>query len=64
MQGDNYFLAVLLDDKDEPTNIYAALKEIISPDGVYCEKVTDVLLLSNLLEDYKLQFEDDYQNDN
>ena len=63
MQADNYFLAVLLDDNEEPTNVYTALKEIITPDGVYCEKVTDVLLLSQLLEDYKLQVEDDYDND-
>ena len=63
MLSDNYYLAVLLDQNEEPTNVYAALKEVEKGNEIYCEKVTDLLVLSKLLDDYKLQFQEEYEEE-
>ncbi len=55
--SENYFLAVQLDDNEEPTDKYEVLKEI-NEDGeisVLIEK--DPLVLNELLKQYKQMYE-------
>ena len=59
---EEYFLSVLLNDKDEPTNEYAVLKEILRDGKVYTQKIKNPFVLSKLLEDYRIQYEDEYEN--
>ena len=56
-----YFLSVLLNDKDEPTDEYAVLKEITRDGKLYTQRVKNPIILSKLLEDYKIQYEDEYE---
>ena len=59
--NDNYFLSVLLDNKNEPTDEYVVLKEIIKDGEAYMQKVKNPIILSQLLEDYIIQYEDEYE---
>ena len=61
---EDYFLSVLLNDKDEPTDEYILLKEIIKDGKVYSQRVKDPVILSELLKDYRLQYEDEYETKN
>ena len=54
----DYFLGVLLNEKEEPTNNYAVLESVIKDGKTYIRKIKDPLLLNQLLEDYKLQYEE------
>lgn len=56
---EDYFLAVLLDENNEPTNKYAVLKELKKQGETYIQKVTDPEVLSHLLNDFKTQYEDE-----
>lgn len=58
-----YFLAVELDDKDEPTKNYIVLKEIIDGNDTYIQKENDPIILSKLIQDYSLDYEEDFMND-
>ena len=58
--GDEYFLSVLLNDMDEPTNEYAVLKQVIRLDGVYTQRIKNPIILSELLDDYKAQYKSEY----
>ena len=42
----NYFLAVLLNELDEPTNEYIVLKEINENGEIFTQKVNDPIILS------------------
>ena len=59
---EDYFLSVLLDKNNEPTDEYIVLKEIEKDGKTFVKKETDVLILNQLLEDYKIQYQDDYEN--
>ena len=59
---DNYFLAVLLSDKDEPTGEYIVLKQIINNGELYTQRVKNPIILSQLLDDYKKQYEKEFSN--
>ena len=59
LNGDNYFLSVLLNKNDEPTNKFAILKEIIKNDDVYLVEENNSEALGNLLDDYYLQADDE-----
>ncbi|MBQ9071541.1 MAG: hypothetical protein IJY25_00080 [Bacilli bacterium] len=61
LQGEDYFLSVLLDENNEPTQEYAVLKEINQNGEVYSQKINNPLILNQLLEDYRIQYEDDYE---
>lgn len=61
MTDDNYFLAVLLDENNEPTNVYAVLKEVIKNGEIYSQKINNPLVLNQLLEDYKEQYNEKYE---
>jgi hypothetical protein len=51
---EDYFLAVLLDENNEPTKTYAVLKEIKKQGEVYIQKVTNPEILSQLLNDFNV----------
>jgi len=53
-----YFLAVLLNDKEEPTNEFIVLKEIEENGQLLVSEEKDPLILNKLLEDYREQMED------
>ena len=57
---EEYFLSVLLNDMDEPTLEYAALKQIVKKDGVYIQRIKNPIILSQLLEDYKTKYVSEY----
>lgn len=60
INNNNYFLAVRLDENEEPTNDYIVLKEINENNETYTQKVTDPIILSKLIEEYSLDYEEDY----
>jgi hypothetical protein len=62
LSEENYFLSVLLDDKEEPTSTYAVLKEVIKDGETYVQKIDDVNILNDLLKDYQLQYDDEYED--
>jgi hypothetical protein len=57
---EDYFLSVLLDEKNEPTNEYAVFKEVKKNGETFVKKENNPTVLNQLLEDYRIQYEDDY----
>ncbi len=57
---ESYFLAVLLDEKEEPTNNYAVLEEVEKEGKTFIRRVSDPIILNQLLADYKSQYNDLY----
>lgn len=55
-----YFLAVGLNEKDEPNNDYIVLKEITENTEIYIQKVTDPVILSKLINDYSEDYQEDF----
>lgn len=55
---EGYFLAVLLNENEEPTNSYAVLKEEKKDGKTFVKRVEDPLILNQLLEDFQSQAED------
>lgn len=55
---EDYFLGVLLGPNDEPTNNYIVLEEVHKDGKTFIKKVKDPILLNQLLEDFKLQYDD------
>ena len=53
----DYFLTVEIKNNKQTYN-YKVLKSVINKDGNFVEEVQDKKLLSNLLIDYKLQFDE------
>lgn len=60
LMEDEYFLSVLLDEMNEPTNEYVILKQIVNEDGVYTQKIKNPIILSQLLEDYNAKYKSEY----
>ena len=58
----NYFLAVKLNEKEEPTNEYKVLKEINDDAETYVQEINDPLILSQLLEEYSMQYDETYND--
>ena len=58
----NYFLTVKLNEKEEPTNEYKVLKEINENNGTYVQEINDPLILSQLLEEYSMQYDETYND--
>ena len=61
---DNYFLSVAIDENNEPTNEYIVLQEINKNGKTFTKKVNDPLILNQLLEDYRNQYNEEYNDDN
>jgi len=55
---DDYFLAVLLDEKEEPTSTYTVLKKVIKDNQEFIKKIDDPLILNSLLDDFREQYEE------
>ncbi len=55
---DNYFLAVLLDEKEEPTSTYTVLKKVVKENQEFIKRIDDPLILNSLLDDYREQYEE------
>lgn len=51
-QDTNYFLAILLDDNEEPTDESTILKEIVEADGTYVEREENQAILQELLKTF------------
>ncbi len=49
-ENNNYFLTVVLNQEEEPSEEYAILKEIIEDGETFIEKVTDPNLVMSLLQ--------------
>lgn len=58
IDNNNYFLAVQLDEKEEPTNIYKVLKEIKKEGKIFVIEEKDPLVLNELLEEFQEQIEE------
>lgn len=52
---ESYFLAVVLDNDENPTNNYAVLEEVTKNDKTFVKKVKNVVILNQLLNDFKAQ---------
>lgn len=59
---EDYFLSVLLDSNNEPTDEYAVLKEITKDGETYTQKINNPIILNQLLDDYRIQYQDEYEN--
>ncbi len=55
---DDYFLAVLLDEKEEPTNTYTVLKKVVKNNQEFIKKIDDVTILNSLLDDFREQYDE------
>ncbi len=60
---EGYFLAVLLDKDEEPTNTYTVLQEIHRNGKIFTKKINDALILNELLVDYRSQHDDMLEED-
>ena len=60
IDNSNYFLAVALNDSDEPTNDYIVLKEINEDNEIYAQKINDPIILSKLIQEYSEDYQEDY----
>lgn len=60
---DGYFLGVELDSKNEPTNTYIVLQDIEKDNKHFVKKIDDPSILNQLLQDYQLQYEENYEED-
>lgn len=58
---EGYFLAVQLDEKDEPTKNYAILQEVEKDGKTFVKKIDDPLIMDKLLEDYRQQYDDIFE---
>jgi len=59
---ENYFLSVLLDENYQPTEKYEVLKEVLIDNHPCVIKIKNPELLENLIADYRLQYDDEYEN--
>ena len=60
--ADNYFLSVVLDDNEEPSDEYVVLKEIIENNENYVMKVDDDTTLAELIKLFTKSFGEKVQN--
>lgn len=61
LELEGYFLAVVLDAKDEFTNNYAVLQRVLKDGKEFSKKINDPVILNKLLEDYQIQYFDQYE---
>lgn len=59
---EDYFLAVLLNEKEELTNTFAVFEQVIKDDKIYTKKIKDPFILNQLINDFRLQQEDITEN--
>lgn len=49
-ENNNYFMSVVLNEEEEPSDEYVIFKEIIENNENYVEKVEDAVLFSSLIQ--------------
>lgn len=52
LENNNYFLSVILNEEEEPSDEYVVFKEILENGEKYVEKVQDETLLTELLKQF------------
>ena len=60
--NDNYFLTVVLDDNEEPSDEYVVLKEIIENNQNYVMRIMDENVLAELIKLFTKSFGEKVQN--
>ena len=55
-ENDNYFLSVVLDENEEPSDEYVVLKEIVEDNQNYVMRVMDESVLAELLKLFTKSF--------
>ena len=58
LNDEEYFLAVLLNENEEPVPEYKVFKEIKNNNQSYVLEESNPLIVKNLLDDYRLQVEE------
>ena len=58
----NYFMAVVLNEEEEPSDEYVIFKEIIENDSKYVEKVEDENILIELIKLFTKSFDNMVNN--
>ncbi len=61
-ENNNYFLSVVLNEDEEPSEEYVIFKEIVENDESFVEKVEDENLLKSLLEKFSSNVENFVDN--
>lgn len=59
---ENYFLAVVLDDNEEPSDEYVVLKEIVEDEQNYVMRIVDESILAELIKLFTKSFGEKVQN--
>ncbi len=62
LDNSKYFLAVGLDEHDEPTKEYVVLKEIIENDETFVSQINNPIILNQLIADFQEDYDDEYNN--
>ncbi len=60
---EGYFLGVELDEKNEPTNTYVILQDVEKDGKHFVKKIDEPDILNQLLQDYQLQYDEKYEDD-
>ena len=55
-----YFLSVGINAQEEPTNEYLVLQEVIENDEEYVIPINNPVILSNLINEFKQDYDDEY----
>ena len=55
-----YFLSVGINAQEEPTNEYLVLQEVIENNEEYVIPINNPVILSNLINEFKQDYDDEY----
>lgn len=61
-ENDNYFLSVVLDEFEEPSDEYVVLKEVIENNTNYVVRIVDENILAELVKLFTKSFGEKVQN--
>lgn len=62
LENSNYFLSVVLNEEEEPSDEYVIFKEILENGEKYVEKVEDQTLLAELLKQFTSSFKNSVES--
>lgn len=60
--NDNYFLSVVLDESEEPSDEYIVLKEIVEDNQNYVMRIVDEETLAELIKQFTKSFGEEVDN--
>lgn len=58
LENNKYFLAVMVDDNEEPLNDFKVFKEMVKNNETFVLEEKDPLILDKLLEEYYLELDE------